>query len=127
MVAERLDLGSAPVLVAELDMDAVGARAQRRREYHRPRRFPPVVRQLTVAVDPTVSASSVRSIVSSEGGELMVDVTVADVFQLPDGKRSLSFAFTLQSDDRTLTDEEANAIRDRIMSALKAELGAVQR
>jgi phenylalanyl-tRNA synthetase beta chain len=126
-VAFRLDLGSSPVLVAELDMDAIGERSQRRRDYHRPRRFPPVVRQLTVALDASVPAENVESIIRETGGELLADVTLADVFELGEGKRSLSYAFVLQSDDRTLTDEEANEVRDRILEALKAKVGASQR
>ncbi|HLG71113.1 MAG TPA: phenylalanine--tRNA ligase subunit beta, partial [Chloroflexota bacterium] len=86
-----------------------------------------VGRQLTVALEPTVSAEEVRQAILAAGGDLLVELHLADVFQLPDGKRSLSYSFTLQSDEKTLTDEEANAVRDRIMDALRTGLGAVQR
>jgi len=35
------------------------------------------------------------------------------VFPLPDGRRSLAFRLTFQADDRTLTDDEVNAIHAR--------------
>jgi len=80
-----------------------------------------------VALDPAVTAERTRRVIVASGGELLVDVHLADVFHLPDGKRSLSYSFTLQSNEKTLTDEEANEVRDRIMKALKNELGAIQR
>src|SRR5207248_1332040 len=99
----------------------------REQRYSPIRRFPSIDRQVTVALEPQVTVEQARGIIASAGGDLMVEVKLADVFELPDGKRSLSYSFTLQSDEKTLTDEEANAVRDRIVEALKTELGAVQR
>jgi phenylalanyl-tRNA synthetase beta chain len=127
LVRERLDLPADPVLVAELDLEALSRLQRPARRYQPIRRFPSVSRQLTVALPSDVTAERVRAAIVDAGGDLLVEVALADVFQLPDGKRSLSYAFTLQSDERTLTDEEANAVRDAIMRALAGELGAVQR
>ena len=43
------------------------------------------------------------------------------------GKRSLAFALTYQAPDRTLTDADAKKVRERIVNALAAELGAILR
>jgi phenylalanyl-tRNA synthetase beta chain len=127
LVRRRLDLPPDPVLVAELDLEAL-SRARAGEPRYRPiSRFPATDRQLSVALDPGVTAEQARAVIVRAGGNLLVDVTLADVFPLPDGKRSLSYSFTLQSDEKTLTDEEANQVRDRIMEALRNELGAVQR
>lgn len=127
LVSKRLDLPGEAVLVAELDVEAL-SRCRKPAERYQPiRRFPSIGRQLTVALDPEISADRVRQVIESAGEDLLTEVTLADVFALPDGKRSLSYSFTLQSDQKTLTDEEANAVRDRIMDALLTELGAVQR
>ncbi|HEY8695186.1 MAG TPA: phenylalanine--tRNA ligase subunit beta [Chloroflexota bacterium] len=127
LVRERLDLPADAVLVAELDVEVLSRQRQVERRYQPIRRFPSVARQLTVALDPGLTAELVREVIQRSGGELLVDLMLADVFALPDGKRSLSYSFTLQSDAKTLTDEEANEARDRIMEALGHELGAIQR
>ncbi len=127
LVRQRLDLPADSVLVAELDLEVLSRLGQADRRYQPIRRFPSVVRQLTVALDPSVTAEQARSVIERAGGDLLVEMALADVFALPDGKRSLSYAFTLQSDEKTLTDEEANQVRDLIMEALRHELGAVQR
>jgi phenylalanyl-tRNA synthetase beta chain len=127
LVRQQLDLPSEPVLVAELDLECLARHGLARRRYQSIRRFPSVQRQLTVALAPGVTAEQARGVIQTAGGDLLVGVSLADVFQLPGGNRSLSYSFVLQSDEKTLTDEEANAVRDRIMDALKFEVGAVQR
>ncbi|MFI5267162.1 MAG: phenylalanine--tRNA ligase subunit beta [Chloroflexota bacterium] len=127
LVRERLDLPAGAVLVSELDLEVLSRHRGIGRRYQPIRRFPSVGRQLTVALDLEVTAERAREVILRAGGELLIDLTLADVFALPDGKRSLSYSFTLQSDAKTLTDEEANEVRDRIMEVLGHELGAVQR
>ncbi|HEX6513391.1 MAG TPA: phenylalanine--tRNA ligase subunit beta [Chloroflexota bacterium] len=126
-VRERLDLPADPVLVAELDVEGLCRLAGPEPRYKPISRFPAVDRQLSVALDPNVTADQARQVIVRAGGDLLINIVLADVFPLPDGKRSLSYVFTLQSDAKTLTDEEANEVRDSIMEALKSKLGGVQR
>jgi phenylalanyl-tRNA synthetase beta chain len=126
-VRESLDLPADALLVAELDLEALCRQARAVRRYTPLRRYPSIDRQVTVALDRAVTADRVRRLIVATGGDLLAGVHLADVFELPDGKRSLSYVFTLQSDQKTLTDEEANAVRDRIVEALRSELGAAQR
>ncbi|MBV8087769.1 MAG: phenylalanine--tRNA ligase subunit beta [Chloroflexi bacterium] len=127
LLRERLGLGPDPVLVSELDLEALVRQAGRGHRYEGIRRFPPVGRQITVALDRSVEAAKVKALIEREGGDLLTELGLADVFELPDGRRSLSYSFSLQSDERTLTDDEANQVRDGILAALKQELGAEQR
>jgi phenylalanyl-tRNA synthetase beta chain len=43
---------------------------------------------------------------------------------IPPGKKSLAFALAFQSPERTLTDEDAEALRGRILRALGERFGA---
>jgi len=115
------------VLVGELNIECLALHARAERRYGGIRRYPAVMRQLSIAVEAAVTAEQARALIAASGGDLLVEVQLADLFHLPDGKTSLSYSFLLQSDERTLTDEQANDIRDRIMAALHAQLGATQR
>ena len=42
------------------------------------------------------------------------------MFRLPDGRRSVAWRLTFQADDRTLTDDEINALREALVRALTA-------
>ena len=57
-------------------------------------------------------------------------VTVFDLYQgagLPEGKKSLAFNLVFRAADRTLTDEEAEEARARIVQGLKREFGVIPR
>jgi phenylalanyl-tRNA synthetase beta chain len=49
---------------------------------------------------------------------LLSDVTLFDVFRFNDGRRSLAWRLTFQAPERTLTDEEVNAIHARVARAI---------
>jgi phenylalanyl-tRNA synthetase beta subunit len=44
--------------------------------------------------------------------------------QVGAGRKSIAFAVSFQSAERTLTDEDAAALRDRIVQALRERFGA---
>ena len=61
---------------------------------------------------------------------LLKDIALFDVYTgapIPAGKKSVAFSLTLRADDKTLTDGEADADVQAILSLLKSELGAVLR
>jgi phenylalanyl-tRNA synthetase beta chain len=47
--------------------------------------------------------------------------------RLPPGKKSLTFALSFQSPEKTLTDEEVNPIFEKIVGSLSEQLGAALR
>ena len=54
-------------------------------------------------------------------GQHLTDVSLFDVYQgstLPEGKKSLAFAMTLQDATCTLSDGEIKALMDRVIVAL---------
>jgi phenylalanyl-tRNA synthetase beta chain len=57
-------------------------------------------------------------------------VELFDVFRgkhVPEGHKSLAYAFTYRAVDKTLTDSEVNAAHAKVVEALKAQLKAVIR
>ena len=72
----------------------------------------------------------IRDVMLRAGGKMVADVSLFDVYRGPqvgEGKKSVSFAVLLRASDRTLTDEEADAIADKIMKRLHDEYGIVLR
>jgi len=62
----------------------------------------------------------------ANGGPLLRGLSLFDVYrgeQIGPGKKSLAYSLTYQS-DRTMTDAEAAAIRNKIIKRLEYELGA---
>ncbi len=89
--------------------------------------FPPVLEDLAIVVDVTITAEDVERVILEAGGALLEDLSLFDVYrgdQIGADKKSLAFALTYQAADRTLTDEEVATIRQRIIKALEKNLGA---
>ncbi|MGE0042516.1 MAG: phenylalanine--tRNA ligase subunit beta [Vicinamibacterales bacterium] len=131
-VADARDLpGGDAVYVAEIDLDALEAARADAPRFARPLpRHPSVVRDVSILVDDTLSADTVRGTIRTAGPETLVLVQEFDRYQgkgIPDGKCSLSVRLTFQAPDRTLTDDEVQSAMQGIVDALGRELGAVQR
>jgi phenylalanyl-tRNA synthetase beta chain len=128
--ARELPRGDA-LYVAEFDLDAMSAKASNDTRFAQPLpRYPSVVRDVSILVDDTLSAETVRGTIRSAAPPALADVREFDRYQgkgIPEGKVSLSLRLTFRAPDRTLTDAEVSAAMDAIVRALTQTLGAIQR
>jgi phenylalanyl-tRNA synthetase beta chain len=77
--------------------------------------------------DASLTTAAVEAVIRRETGPLLREVGVFDVFRLPDGARSVAWRLTFQAEDRTLTDDEVNAIHARVVARVSSELGITLR
>jgi phenylalanyl-tRNA synthetase beta chain len=92
--------------------------------------FPPVLLDLALVVADDVPAAEVDAALREGAGELLEDLRLFDVYTgppVPAGSRSLAYALTLRAPDRTLTSEEATAVRDAAVAAAASRTGAALR
>src|SRR5262249_42532516 len=90
-------------------------------------RFPPVHRDLAFLVPVATPPRAVHRIVREAAGELLDSSTLFDVYRgerIPPETKSLAYSIDLRAPDRTLTDEEAQVVVDRIVERLAAEVDA---
>jgi phenylalanyl-tRNA synthetase beta chain len=69
----------------------------------------------------------VASALTAGAGELLESIRLFDVYTgapVPSGSRSLAYALTLRAFDRTLTSEEATAVRDAAVATAAERTGA---
>jgi phenylalanyl-tRNA synthetase beta chain len=130
LLAERREMDAAAVLVADLDFDTLIGAARDHAPFAPFSAYPAVREDLAVVVTEDVVAEAVADVIRSAGGDLLTEVRLFDVYRgasIPDGTKSLAWALTYQSPDRTLTGDDAAAVRERIVRALAARLGATVR
>jgi phenylalanyl-tRNA synthetase beta chain len=115
-VRERLDI-AAPVFAAMIPLDVVARLPRAAVRYEALPRHPSVTRDVAFAIesDQAVTAQAIEAAMAAEAGPLLREMTLFDVFRVPDGRRSLAWRLVFQAGDRTLTDEEVNAIHARIV------------
>jgi phenylalanyl-tRNA synthetase beta chain len=131
-VAESRDFPAGEELyVAELDMDALAARAPAGdlRAESLPK-FPSILRDLSILVGEALPAGAVRGTIRSAAPDSLQSIVEFDRYQgkgIPDGRVSLSFRLTFRSPERTLTDDEVESAMNIIVAALEREHGAQRR
>ena len=76
--------------------------------YKAPSQYPAIARDIALWVPETAEASSVEAALSEAAGGLLVRSDLFDTFT-KDGRTSYAFRLVFQSQEKTLTDEEANA------------------
>jgi phenylalanyl-tRNA synthetase beta chain len=126
-VKEHYDFGAAPVLAADLDLDAIIAAVPWRYETAGVPVHPPVLEDIAVIVEESLPAARIEEVIRQAGGKLLVSARLFDIFrsaQIGEGKKSLAYSLTYQAPDRTLSDTDAAQIRQKIIRRLQQELGA---
>ena len=126
LVQENYDFVS-PVLAADLDLEAILAAIPAGYPIRPVSEFPPVLEDIAVIVDETIPAARVEEVIRQGGGKMLVSARMFDIFrgeQIGAGKKSLAYSLVYQSSERTLTDQDATQIRQRIIKRLDQELGA---
>jgi len=115
----------------ELDLDELLSALPAEVRYEDVVSYPPVREDLAFAVPEAVSAGELIDAAHEAAGPELREFRPFDVYrgaQVGEGRKSIAFAVTFQSAERTLTDEDAAALRERIISALadrfEAELRA---
>ena len=118
------------VFVAELDLDAADAAASEDVRVEPLPRHPSVTRDISILIDDTLAAATIRRTVVEHAPETLVRVKEFDRYQgkgIPEGKVSLSLRLTFRAPDRTLTEGEVQTAMDAVLVALTDRHGAVQR
>lgn len=123
-VAATYDLPSA-VYVADLDLDALLARATFRPRFTPLRRFPAVRRDIALVVPDGILASQVQETITAAGGTLLESAELFDLYigpPIPAGHRNLAYALAFRAPDRTLAAEEVEEIVVTIKQVLAERL-----
>ena len=93
-------------------------------------RFPAVRRDLAILVREGVAAAELEAAVRGAGEGMLAEVRLFDVYRgdpIPAGKVSYAYALSYQAADRTLRDDEVDAVETRLVAALREGFGATLR
>ena len=106
----------------EIDLDKLILLASEEREFRPFSKYPAVIRDIAILVSPKTKISEALDAIQSAGGELLMDVDLFDVYEREEtgrARKSLAFHLIFQSNEKTLSDKEANALMEKIIKALE--------
>ena len=111
----------------ELNVDALAERVPDVVVYEDVITYPPVRQDLAFVVDEQVPAGELVAAARAAVGPELRELRAFDVYrgdQVGPGKKSIAFSVAFQSPERTLTDEDAAELRNRIVAALAGTFDA---
>ena len=112
---------------AEIDLETVIGLADRTIEYRKPPVYPSTSRDVALVVDEELKVGDIEAAIRASDNTILEDVELFDIYrgdQVPEGKKSVAYSLTYRSEEKTLTDEEANEVHNKIVEKLKEEFGA---
>ena len=115
------------VYVWEIDLQKLEESLPSRPRFQNIAKFPETYRDISILVDRQITSQQASDLILKAGSPLISWVELYDHFEgkkIQSDKKSLTFALSFQSKDRTLSDEEVNPLFETIIQTLKAELGA---
>ena len=92
--------------------------------------FQPVTRDFAFVVEAAVKAGDLVRAAQNVDRKLIASVTVFDLYEgkgIDPGKKSIAIAVTLQPRDKTMTDEEIDAVAAKIVAEVQKRTGGVLR
>ena len=115
------------VYALELDLGALEKSASSSLQFKPIPKFPETYRDISILVDRSVTSQKAADVILKTGSPLIQKVELYDHFEgkkIQADKKSLTFALSFQSAERTLSDDEVNPLFEKIVQTLKSELGA---
>ncbi len=122
-----------PLVVLEVILDRVPEPKARKTRAKPPLEmspFQPVQRDFAFIVDRAVKADDLVRAAQGVDRKLITDISVFDVYEgvgIDPGKKSIAIAVTLQPREKTLTDQEIDAVSAKIVAEVGKRTGGVLR
>jgi len=100
-------------------------------KYKEVSKYPPIIRDISFVIDKTINLNHYYELVRDQAHNLIEQVELVDSYENEEkfgaGKKSYTFRITYRSLEKTLTDDQVNAIHEKIIEKTKQELNAVIR
>jgi phenylalanyl-tRNA synthetase beta chain len=125
-LAKKYDLRDA-VFLAEFNLDLLLSRRNPAKSFKALPQFPSSRRDVAMLVPESVTHDAVLQTVKQAKAANLESVELFDVFRgkgIPEGQKSLAYAFTYRAADKTLTDADVNSAHEKVLNSLKMHLKA---
>ena len=122
------EINKEAVFVMEINLDKLLEKKTGKMKYKEISKYPTVKKDIAIVVDKKITAGDIAMQIKKAAGSLLINSEVFDVYTgtgIEEGKKSLAYSLTFGSNDRTLTDEEINAILEKIIDKL-SKIGEVR-
>ena len=117
------------VYVLEINLDKLLEKKTGKMKYKEISKFPSVKKDLAVVIDKDITSEEIAKQIKKLAGNLLLGSKIFDVYtgeNIEENKKSIAYSLEFGAADRTLTDDEINAILEKIIAGLEKQ-GAIIR
>jgi len=128
-VQKSYDLRDA-ILLGELNFDSLLARRNASKSFKPLPAYPSIRRDIAMLLPEATLHEAVLNVVRQAKPQNLEKAELFDVFRgknIPEGQKSMAYAFTYRNGDRTLTDTEVNTAHGKLVEQLRQALHATIR
>jgi phenylalanyl-tRNA synthetase beta chain len=130
-IVAEWDIKKAAIYFAEVDLESIRDTVAPREKYALPAEFPAVTRDMSLAVkEGTASFADLKAVCAEIGQGLLQRIDFVELYtgdKIETGCKGYVLSLTYQSRERTLTDDEVNALHEGIIRKLIEKFGVKQR
>ncbi|HEX6182103.1 MAG TPA: phenylalanine--tRNA ligase subunit beta [Chitinophagaceae bacterium] len=129
-VTDKFELGDSDIYCAEIRLDKVMEHAVRYFQFDELDKFPSIKVDVSLLVNEHVIASDIVAAIRALNNERVKHIEIVDLYSGPGiaaSKKSISLRLTLYDSTKTLSQAEANSMRDEIVAFLQKKYEAVLR
>ena len=122
-IIERLNLKikKPEVVVFELSLDSLLSMVQEKTVYAQIPKYPSIERDIALVVDDRLTAGEILNLLKGYASPVIESIELFDYYKgknIPQDKKSLGFRIVYRSKDRTLTDNEVEAVHGTLVEYL---------
>lgn len=122
LTAKAYDMAKAEVYIAVLDMPKIVEKASFEPRYEGIAKYPAVSRDISMVVPENIKAQDIDDIIVQRGGKILESFRLFDIYegkQIGTGFKSMAYTVIFRANDRTLSDEDVNAVMKKILNGLE--------
>ena len=115
------------VFVLEINLDKLFEKKVGKMKYKEISKFPGVKKDIAFMVDKELPSKEIEKAIKNGGGSLLTDIEVFDVYtgiNIDKDKKSIAYSLSFEDPKKTLTDEEINAVMEKIIQTVSKKCNA---
>ena len=119
-VADKYEIGTRTYL-AVLDMPEIIPYATFDIKYEGIAKYPAISRDISMVMKKDILAGDIEEVIHKKGGSLLESYNLFDIYegeQIEEGYKSMAYSIVFRDKERTLIDEEVNAVMNKILKEL---------
>lgn len=129
LVAKNYNLEKAKIAVIEVNFSKLAALPIGTQKFKAIPKFPGIKIDISVLMDKNMEIGKIQRAIQNCDKHLIQEIKLFDIYEgpnIPADKKSLAFQILLQSDERTLTDEEMKNVQQKIFTELQKLGGEIR-